>query len=136
MIGCSNCATLGLALTGAALIKLKYLLGTDLGRRLRLQVIVPFQPQHIITTKVVVHCKMHTLTEYLLSFIFWILGSAYYKRGVIMSTKRFTSAGLVAVNGCTTSKNLQQGVHAIMYHLLESRNNTCCPPLSVFFPCI
>ncbi len=36
--------------------------------------------QHIITTKVVVHCNMHTLTEYLFSFICWILGSAYYKR--------------------------------------------------------
>jgi hypothetical protein len=35
---------LDLALTGAALMKLKYFLGTDLGRQLRLQVIVPFQP--------------------------------------------------------------------------------------------
>ncbi len=43
-IGFSNHATLHLALTGAALMKLKYFFGTDLGRRSRLQVIVPFQP--------------------------------------------------------------------------------------------
>ncbi len=42
--GHSNRATLDLVLTGAALMKLKYFLDTDLGRQLHLQVIVPFQP--------------------------------------------------------------------------------------------
>jgi hypothetical protein len=46
MIGHSNHATLDLALAGAALMKLKYFLGTDLGRLLHLQVMVPFQPPY------------------------------------------------------------------------------------------
>jgi hypothetical protein len=41
---------------------------------------LPKITQHIITTKSGCPCNVHALTEYLLSFICWILGSAYYKR--------------------------------------------------------
>jgi hypothetical protein len=53
MIGHSNRATLDLALTGAALMKLKYCLGTDLGRRSRLQVIHDGQDDSILSAKLI-----------------------------------------------------------------------------------
>jgi hypothetical protein len=61
--------------------------------------------QHFITTIEVVHGNMHALTEYLLLLS---VGSLVVPitRGVIMSTKCFTSEGLVAMNEDITSKYL------------------------------
>jgi hypothetical protein len=85
MIGCSNLATLDLAFTGAALVKLICFLGTNVGRLSHLQVIVPYRPlspRYFITSSPLkkLSIAMHVLTVYMFSLVSWIFGISSRKK--------------------------------------------------------
>lgn len=104
MIGCSNLATLDLAFTGAALVKLICFLGTNVGRLSHLQVIVPYRPlspRYFITSSPLKKLSIAICMCSLYICFLWSVGSLEFPlaRSLIMSTMRFTSAGPVAANG-------------------------------------